>query len=332
MDKKETATINTSEEITPQQLFDSRNVLRNNSLKIMNGKFGGGFYVKYLQDEGSKTGFLQLIIEYPDKQCKAVLLCKNVFKETDYESEGIGTIEKGSGENITTLTPLRSTSLKDGDYRMLEKYETPQMPIPAQAIWKQIVDNYSKIPVITICKTEDIEGIYWRLYQIAHDITMGYNPDTDAIRENEIRFLVTKQEMEEVALENGYTLSQLRTEFNLMGLLVKDKGSTSENGKRYNSYQLTKKINGTTQRFYALKKIIKKAEEKIDESCMVDFAEEYLETPMEKELKQAKEEMKELQKQLKEKKKEISELYMNRIDDTTQKELLEKVLVVSSNL
>lgn len=313
------------QDITPQELFGSSQAYKHNSLKIMDGKFGGGFYVKYLQDEGSKTGFLQLIIEYPDMQCKTVLLCKNVFKEASCESDGIGTIEKGTGENATTLTPLRSSSFKDGDYRILEKYETPQMPIPAQALWKQIIDNYHRIPLTSIYKTEGVEGMYWELYRIARSKSEGYSSGT-VLFENEVRFLVDKDEMEKVAAENGYTLAQLRTELNLLGLLIKDKGSTAKSGKCYNSYQLTKKVDGDTKRFYALKKTVKKPSGGIDASCCVGFSEEYLKTPAEISLEGACKNIENLKQEVEEKKNEITALYLHRIDDITQEELLTKVL------
>lgn len=287
-------------EITPQQFFDDgAKQFLHNSKMIMHGKYGGGFYVKFLQDAGSKKGWLMLIIVYPDGQYKSVVLYKNVFKETDLDSNNIGTITRGEVE----VAPLLETSIENGDYRMLEKYETPLMPIPAKAIWKQIVDNYSSIPVTTIYQTESVEGMYWELYRVAHE-KANSNNFQDSFRENEVRFLVTKEEMETVAIENGYTLSQLRTEFNLLGLLVKDKGSTAESGKRYNSYQLTKKVDGSNCRFYALKKIIKVCEPSIDMETVIEYSAVGEKTMVEHKLEEAEKKISELKQEVKKKRNE----------------------------
>lgn len=243
-----------------------------NTLKLMTGKFGGGFYVNYLQDEGSKTGHLNLVIVYPDNQFKRIYLAKNTFKMVDADSDGVETAE--SRGNI--CTPKLAESLKMGDFRILEKYETPKMPIPSKALWKQIVSNYDKIPVVAIGTTESIDGIYWNLFNIA----------SEEGRVDSIRFLVTKEEMEEVAADNGMTLSQLRTELNLMGLLIKDKPQIKEGKVTTGSYQFTKKVDGVNVRFYAIKLKIAQAESSCDESLCVEYSEEPLTTEAEKQLKE----------------------------------------------
>lgn len=311
--------------ITPQQLFDKANLLINGSLQIMKGRYGGGFYVKFLQDKGSKKGWLQLIICYPNNTCKSVILCKNVFKLTDVEDDNLGKVQTKFGNSVTEITPKVFDSLEYGDYRILEQYEAPNMPIPAKALWKQIIDNYPKIPVVEIYQSEDIAGIYWELYRIANEAANSNN-FLETYRENEVRFLVTADEMKNVATENGMSLAQLRTELNLLGLLIKDKGSTAENGKRYNSYQLTKKINGVNQRFYALKKNVKAVENKIDTTCAVEFTEDYIKTPSETALEKARMEIKDLESSLKSKDEEIRKLYLNRIDDATPDEIVKHVL------
>lgn len=311
---------NVAQPITAQQLFDNEAEYLGKVLKIMEGAFGGGFYVKFLQDEGSKKGWIQLIIVYPDNQCKKIRLCKNVFLEPQNDDENIGSIERGDDENKTTIMPTLTNSLEYGNYRMLEKYETPQMPIPSDVIWKQIVDNFHKIPVTTISETETLEGVYWRLYQIA--LEEKDNDQCASYRVDENRFLVTKDEMRMVAEENGYSLSQIRNEFNTLGILIKDKGSTAENGKRYNSYQLTKKISGITTRFYALKRNIKPKKSEIDESCAIIYSEELQKTPAEKALEKSRAQIESLKSELSKKDEEIQTMILKRIDDPTDEELL----------
>ncbi len=307
--------------ITPQEYFDScGKYVVGNSLLLMRGKNGGSFNVRFLQDVGTKQGWLQLVIVYPNGLYKEVVLCTNVFKEANLDTESIGVVEKTTNDKTDVITVERGNSLNYGDYRMLEQYETPQMPIPAKALWKLIIDNYESIPVVKIYQNEDVEGIYWELYRLAHEAANSGN-FCNTYRENDVRFLVTKEEMEKMALENGLTLSQLRTQFNLMGLLIKDKGSTAESGKRYNSYQLTKKVDGRCERYYALKKSIKMVEHPVDESCAVDYSEELSRTPAEIALNEANIYIETLKETVKAKEAEICKILMERVDDTTQEEL-----------
>lgn len=291
-----------------------------NAKKIMNGKYGGAFYVNYLQDSGSKTGHLQLIIEYPDGQIKRVYLAKNCFKESEDEGDGIAKIESDGKE----ITPTRETSLHMGDFRILEKYETPKMPIPAKVIWKIIIDNYEKIPVQPVYKTEDFEGIYWKLYEIA---VAECQTDISSNRQNEVRFLVTKNEMEEVAIENGYTLSELRKELNANGMLIKDKPRKNADGDILaNSYQLTKKINGKNERFYAIRKKIDVQLVDEQEEALMEFTDSIYETEAERKIRDLKELNNSLKCEVEAKERKIKELYRDRIDDATDAEIMENLL------
>ncbi len=60
-----------------------------NALKLMDGKYGGAFYVRYICDTGRGCGWLQLVIEYPTGMVQTQLLCKNVCKISTYEEDGL---------------------------------------------------------------------------------------------------------------------------------------------------------------------------------------------------------------------------------------------------
>ena len=82
-----------------------------NALKLMDGKYGGAFYVRYICDTGRGCGWLQLIIEYPTGMVQTQLLCKNVCKVSTYEEDGLGEVEgisyqhKPSGEMAEHIFP-----------------------------------------------------------------------------------------------------------------------------------------------------------------------------------------------------------------------------------
>ena len=307
---------NRGETVNVAEILEDSEYAIGDAIKIMDGKFGGGFFVNYLQDTGRKTGHLQLILQYPDGQVKRIYLAKNCFKIANIEDDGIGEVEANGAE----ITPKLQESIKVGDFRILEKYETPRMPIPSQVLWKLIVDNFEKIPVVQIYGTEDFVGMYYRLYNLAIAADAG---SMTKYRENDVRFLVTKDELEEVATENGWTLSELRTELNLRGLLVKDKPHLKNGSIVVNSYQLTKKIDGRVERFYAIKKKITIASDKNDRTKLAEFSTDLYETEAEKEMKDLRLRNDCLKEQIEEKEKEIRSLYQNRIDDTTEEEFRE---------
>lgn len=301
--------------VNATEIFSNRRYSIGKAKKLMNGKFGGGFYVSYLQDTGSKTGYLQLSIEYPDGQIKRVYLAKNCFKILENESDGLVKLETEGKE----ITPEMNKRLHYGDFRALEKYETPNMPIPSKVLWKLIIDNYEKIPVVPVYQTEDFEGIYWQLYGI---VANEASTNIISTRINEVRFLVTKEEMEEVALDNGWTLSQLRTELNLRGMLIKDKPIMRDGRIIANSYQFTQKVNGKNHRYYAIRKLVDVTIEKEnDEDALMEFTENIYETEQEKELRELRMANERLKREVKEKDNKIYEIFRTRVPDATFNEI-----------
>ncbi|MBQ7942760.1 MAG: hypothetical protein IJ326_01725 [Lachnospiraceae bacterium] len=258
--------------LVSEEIFNNVEFITQGSLKLMDGKFGGAFYVKFLQDYGSKRGWLELIIVYPDGQYKRVTLCKNVMKETELGNENMVVIsqKEKNGEKKNVMPRLKQ-SMEYGSFYELERYDTPQMPIPSKTIWKQIIEHYEKIPNEVVSVTVSFEEIYEQLYEIALrnnaiDINGKFVTDT--------RFIVTKEEMEKTAKNNNMKLSELRVELSRRGLLVTDKGSTASSGKRYQSYQFTIKVDGKNERYYAIKRgITPKRLQKVDESISIPYTE-----------------------------------------------------------
>ena len=193
------------------------------------------------------------------------------------------------------------------------------MQIPSKVLWKIIVDNYEKIPVVPVYQTEDFEGIYWQLYGIAEDEA---SKNIASTRINEVRFLVTKEEMEEVALDNGWTLSQLRTELNLRGMLIKDKPIMRDGKIIANTYQFSQKVNGKKERFYAIRKLVDVAIEKgNEEDALMEFTESVYETEQEKELRELRMAKMNLENKVKEKDNRIYEIFRDRVPDATFNEI-----------
>lgn len=250
-----------------------------NSLKIMNGKFGGGFYVNYQFDKNNGFGFIKLILEYPDGDVFAIPVCKNVCKpiETDEERNGVAKakevvsvdapphIRNNSKEIIPNISDMKYYAKSDA----FVKYERPDFPIPIEVIWKRIAELWEKIPIENWCYSFTYEEVYAALLDIGESKDEQYREDAYV--------LLTRKEIEEVTEEMGYDFLAIRNVFEGRKLWKRDKNSLG--------YQFSKKINGKVERFYALKKI--SAVEK-KENVNVDFVMEYTEKLPEKQVQTPK--------------------------------------------
>lgn len=216
----------------------------NDALKIMDGKFGGGFFVRYLFDEGSCTGWLQLVIQYPFGQQKTILLCKNVCKEACYEGDGLGEITETAPEMRSyknTYKPELNSGVNKGTFDICRKYETPNMPIPLRILWRRIVENYEQIPVVPIYIKKTLEEIYCELIE-----TGEAKAASNMYYFNNRLVFLTKEEIEKTIENSGYTFPEMVSEFAMRNLWEKDKNSRG--------YQKSVKIDKRRLRFYALRK------------------------------------------------------------------------------
>ena len=237
-----------------------------NSIKIMSGKRGGGFYVNYRFDKMNGFGFLQLMLEYPDGDVFAVPLCKNVGKliETEYERNGVARAKEklpwdapmhmrnNPREIIPSISDMGCYVEKDS----LVQYERPDFPIPFDVIWKRIAELWEKIPVVNWCGTFTYAEVYQALLDVGEGKAEQYRDDACV--------LLTKKEIEEVVADMGYDFLTIRNVFEGRHLWKKDRNSLG--------YQFSKKINGKVERFYALKKMPKlECKEKISTEYAMEF-------------------------------------------------------------
>ena len=206
------------------------------SLKLMDGKYGGAFYVRYLCDTSRGCGWLQMLIEYPTGLVQTRLLCKNVCMTSSYEQDGVGVVK----ENSAQKRPHIVDSIKTGRFDILMELERPDMPIPMSTLWQRIIENYSEIPVFEVAVKTSMQDVYEALLEFGENLVK-----TDAGRQGNGYILLTKDEVQNTIASLGYALNEIRTEFALRGLWVTDKNS--------GSYQKTKKVDGKNVRFYALK-------------------------------------------------------------------------------
>lgn len=220
-----------------------------NSLKIMSGKQGGGFYVNYRFDKMNGFGFLQLMLEYPDGDVFAVPLCKNVGKpiETDEERNGVARAKEkllleappqmrnNPREIIPSISGMGAYVQKDS----FVQYERPDFPIPFDVIWKRIAALWEKIPIEVWCGSFTYAEVYQALLEVGENKNEQY--------QDEACVLLKREEIEPVVEDMGYDFLTIRNVFESRHLWKKDRNSLG--------YQFSKKINGKVERFYALKKM-----------------------------------------------------------------------------
>lgn len=218
-----------------------------NSLKLMVGKYGGAFYVKYLMDEGTCYGWLDLIVVYPDGAYKSIILFKNSFRETDTES-GNGVYREKTTE---TKTATKKTKLfppwvgpdELNSFVPMMEYETPTMKIPEVTIWKKILENFDAIPITKINQTATLEQLLDELQtcaaERAKEYGQGFMDDTN-------QYYISSEDFREIIEANGWNVSQARTQMDMMGLFEKDSGTRG--------YQKSKRVGGEIKRFYVVRK------------------------------------------------------------------------------
>lgn len=205
-----------------------------NSLKLMDGRYGGAFHVRFVLDDVQKHGWLELLIAYPDDTVKSILLFKNAFRQTDTESNGIYHAPKKAG--------LRFDEYQDCDLSFTNQYETPDMLIPSRVLWDRILEHYHEIPITKIHKTSSLETVYLDMAKLAATYAKGVGL---AFMDTEECFSVATKDFKSIATRHGWEPSALAVEFDKAGLFIKDRG---------NGYQKSKKINGKHLHYYVLRK------------------------------------------------------------------------------
>lgn len=286
-----------------------------NALKLMEGKYGGAFYVRYICDTGRGCGWLQLIIEYPTGMVQTQLLCKNVCKVSTYEENGLGEVEGISYDRYirgekTVYKPHITDSMRSGFYDSMRVYERPNMPIPMRVLWQRIVENYAEIPVLELTVKSSLQDVYNALIEYGEDYIQR-----DISRLGNGYVLLTKSEVEDTVSKLGYSLQEVRTEFALRGLWVTDKNT--------GGYQKTRKVDKKNCRFYALKTELpsgKGAECKAVDN--VAYEEIVPHTKESAEIEELKSELAKMKKQ----RDDMTQIVCERVPDLTQEEIMKNLL------
>ena len=198
------------------KLEESTSEKKSGALKLMDGKFGGEFLVRYLYDVETSAGWLQLIIRYPFGAVKRVLLKKNAACRARWGCTGVETIGEGKDE----FAPTRLYGRYSAPNGLLTEYETPNMPIPFKVIWGKIMDNFERIPIIPVRACASIRDVYDALIEVGED-KIGQN--AKLYHENCV--LLTRQDIVETADEFGFDFITVRAEFALRGWWDSDKNS-----------------------------------------------------------------------------------------------------------
>lgn len=220
--------------LNPNHSDEYKSAIRG-AVKIMDGQYGGGFFARYMVDTGRMYSWLNLIIVYPDGLYKSITLFKNCLKETDTDN----------GNGVYTPDRKHSFYIDDADlknYVQFPQYETPHMPIPAQALWEKLVANKENIPYAYIRVSATVDEVYKALKDAAQEEATSYQKGFLVSND---RFLVDSKLFRETVESYGRTVSEVRTEFDLRGWFFKDKGTKG--------FQISKVVDGERKRFYAIR-------------------------------------------------------------------------------
>ncbi len=253
-------------------------LLLDGSCKIMEGKFGGGFYVRYRFEKNTGTGHIELLLQYPDGIVIPVLLCKNVCKIADINSDGIGKtkpiipdkdmklifeMEEKKGKILKEIIPNLEEAVSHSsfsDYREFIRYERPDFPIPIKVLWKKIIENWEHLPIATWNRDAFLDDVYGTL------LAFGENKANDNPQlADKTGVYLTKSEIEDVLSDFGYDFKEIRRIFDTRNLWLKDSATAG--------YQFTKKIDGKNIRFYKLRKINIESKVNVTTELCVEYTE-----------------------------------------------------------
>ncbi len=248
--------------------------LLHNSLKIMEGKSGGGFFAQYVFDNSCGKGYIRLLLQYPDGAVVPVPLCKNLCRLATDDNDGVetvperypkefgrtlgGTIIKGSFVTPMVKGGVENSSYKD--YSRFIKYERPDFKIPMDVIWKRIIELWEELPIITTNKAVDIEEIYMSLLTVGLD-----KAERDKQFADMHGVYLTRAEIEDTVLEFGATFNDIRRVFENRNLWLKDSNTAG--------YQYTKRVSGKLERFYKLRKVRANEKVQVEEKYCMEYTE-----------------------------------------------------------
>lgn len=207
------------------------------ALKLMNGKYGGEFLVRYLYDIPTSMGWLELIMVYPTGEINKKLLKKNMPKKVLWKDSGVEAVGTGNDAFLPDIKHSRYNAPNG----LFMEFSRPDFPIPFRTLWRKIVENYDKIPIVPIRAGWSVEDLYEELLDLGI-LNAEKNP---ALRNLEY-VLLKREEITEVGTDFGLDFVTIRGEFASKGWWVVDKGS--------GGYQKSVKINGKKERYYALKR------------------------------------------------------------------------------
>ena len=154
----------------------------------------------------SGTGFIKLMMEYPDGHVVAIPMCKNVGKpiKTDEERNGVAKsaqildpdTPRSMQVNRPIITPKVCEMKNYYNQEAFIQYERPDFPIPINIIWQRIAELWEKIPIEDWYGTFTYEEAYQGLLDVGGGKAEQFQDDGFV--------LLTKKEIEEVAEEIGY--------------------------------------------------------------------------------------------------------------------------------
>ena len=206
--------------------ISSPDIATRNSIKIMDGKNGGGFYIRKIYDPSTKHTWRELIIVYPDNTTATVTLYQNACrimpegKNGYYASNGYSYIDRPDE---------------------LKAYQTDDMPIPAFTLARRMRE-VAVIPTFVINDTitigqlfAELEAYVMRLSQQPEHVMMSTSYD----------FLISTEDFRNICISAGWKpLTALRT-FEKAGMLIHDEG---------NGYQYSKRVGLKIVRFYRIRR------------------------------------------------------------------------------
>lgn len=240
--------------------ISSAEFVTRNSLKIMDGKYGGGFYARLVLDNVKKHSWRELVIVYPDKTSVTIFLFRNVFRKMPEDGNGffVPPPIKSKRERELMYGMYEDSTKPYDDCELLKAYETPDMPIPCYTL-ATILSQLPTLPVVKIHDSISIEGLFAHMLSFVKGIAKV--EDVEFV-DNEDYFMMSTSQFRSVCSDCGWKPTEALREFEKAGLLVSDVG---------NGYQFSLRIGTKHLRMYKFLKKIPHTESNITSLENTDF-------------------------------------------------------------
>lgn len=176
-------------------------------VEVYTHESGGSVYAGFRREGTTMRSDLVLGVKFPDGRCsEAIVVDQELIFDVTYQSVVTDTNTKDGVKNSKCLNVLR-------------RYCTPEMKIDYVQIYCTLRKNFDQLPVIEFCACTPLPEVYKKILEYVkskQDGTNIYSTCED--------YPLTKEELNSIAEQEGYSAEELIRQMALSEILLTDGG------------------------------------------------------------------------------------------------------------